>query len=70
MEMLCSQSLTVTEVSSYPNILGAEVSDYVAKTFTGILTNQSAYKKKDYVKALNEAFREMDEAIDSPEGAK
>ena len=46
--------------------IGAEVSDYVSKVFTKILVNEPAYKKKDYIKALDESFRKMDEAIESP----
>ena len=65
MEMLYLQFLMVMEVqpSSY---VGAEVSEYVSKVFTKLLTNEPSYKKKDYVKALDEAFRKMDELIDSP----
>ena len=46
------------------------MSDYVSRVFGKILTSDPNYKKKDYVKALDESFRKMDEAIESADGAK
>ena len=50
--------------------LGAEVSKYVERIFINILTNLEEYKKGDYKRALELTFQKVDEAIDSPQGAK
>lgn len=50
--------------------VGFEVSKYVEKIFIKILTDLEEYKKGDYKKALELTFQKVDEAIDSPQGAK
>lgn len=44
---------------------GHEVSQYVEQKFVKILTQLEAYKKKNYVDALDQAFKLMDEMISS-----
>lgn len=45
--------------------LGHEVSKYVEKFFISQLVKLDQYKKKNYVAALDEAFRLMDELLES-----
>ena len=66
MEILFLQFSMDMEVKINEICIGAETSDYVSKVFAKILVNEPAYKKKDYIKALDESFRKMDEAIESP----
>jgi len=49
---------------------GPEVSEFVSKEFTKILTSEKAYKDKNFIEALDIAFRKMDEKIESPDGVK
>lgn len=50
--------------------LGFEVSEYVSQVFVKELTSLEAYKNKDYEAALNEAFKRIDELIESQAGQK
>lgn len=69
MAMASLLSLTATGVN-LAAIVGTEVSIYVSEIFVDVLKETPEYKKKDYVKALNEAFRIVDEKVESEEGAK
>lgn len=61
---LSLRSLRRTRRYSFPH-LGHEVSKYVEKFFIGQLVKLEQYKKKNYVAALDEAFRLMDELLES-----
>lgn len=50
--------------------LGPQVSLYVSKKFKQILMEDPNYSKGNYNKALDEAFRKMDQSIKSESGAK
>ena len=47
---------------------GPEVSCYVAEIFITILKANPSYSQKNYIKALDETFKKVDEMIDSTEG--
>lgn len=49
----------------FPN-LGSEVSLYVSRQFKKILLGEKAYKEKNYMEALDIAFRKTDQLIESP----
>ena len=49
---------------------GSEVSEYVSQIFLDILKSLPEYTKKNYVSALDIAFKKVDEAIVSEEGTK
>ena len=51
-------------------ISGSEVSEYVSQIFVDILKGLPEYTKKNYVNALDIAFKKVDEAIISEEGIK
>ncbi len=42
----------------------------MSENFVRVLKDTPEYSKKDYVKALDYAFKKIDELIDSEEGAK
>jgi hypothetical protein len=64
MVMLYLQFLMVMVVRTKISI-GPEVSKYVSDVFVSVLKSTEEYKKKDYVKAMDETFRKVDEMIDS-----
>jgi protein phosphatase 1G len=47
---------------------GKAVSRFVAKEFSGLLKANEAYKRRDYKKALEETFIEVDVRLRAPEG--